>query len=531
MDKEMQAGGWRSGAKSGGMRVSAVAMAAALALTALAGCATGPEYRRPDAPLATAYHTAGALAERQTSLPAPALDVWWNGFSDPALERIVALVLEQNLDLAAAIARVDQSRAASRLADARLLPEGGVSASAAHQRQSLNSPIGKIASSFPGYNREQSIYDAGVGASWELDLAGGLKRGAEGASAEAQAAEADRLGVRVSVTAEAADAYFRVRGAQRRIALAQEQIVTNRRLLELVRLRLADGLASTREAAQAEALVAQARATVPPLRIELEVQLNRLDVLMGAAPGTYAAELALQATTAAAAAGDSANGFGGGKAAGASIGSSAVAGGDDGGLAETRVPAIELSQGPADLLRRRPDVIAAERRLAASNAQIGAAMAEYYPKVSLSALVGLSSLGSSGLLTAASLQPQVAAGLRWRLFDFGRIDADVARAKGANAEALAAYRKAVLRAAEDVENAVVTLTQLEIQHEELTQEVGAHTRARDASELAYKGGAVSLYEVLEEQRQLLASSDQRARVNSDNARAAVATFRAAGGGW
>jgi NodT family efflux transporter outer membrane factor (OMF) lipoprotein len=472
-----------------------LASAGLLALTALAGCATGPAYQRPEAPLAAAYHSADALAGRAAALQAPTLDAWWDGFDDPALQRIVTRVLTQNLDLAAAMARVDQARAAAHLADARLLPEGSLTASAAHQRQSVNSPIGKIASSFPGYNREQSLYDAGLGASWELDVAGGLQHGAQAASAEAQAAEADRLGVRVSVTAEAADAYFRVRGAQRRIALAQEQIATNGRLLELVRLRLADGLASSREAAQAEALVAQARATVPPLRIELEVQLNRLDVLMGAAPGTYAAELAVPA------------------------------------LPEMRVPAIALSQGPADLLRRRPDVIAAERRLAASNAQIGAAMAEYYPKVTLSALLGLSSLGTTGLLSAASLQPQAAAGLRWRLFDFGRIDADVARAKGANAEALAAYRKAVLHAAEDVENAVVTLTQLEDQHAELAQEVDAHARARDASELAYKGGAVSLYEVLEEQRQLLASRDQMARVNADNARAAVATFRAAGGGW
>ena len=483
-------------AKPAGMRVSAVAAASLLTLLTLAGCATGPEYQRPDAPLAASFHTSGALAERKTALPAPALDAWWNGFNDPALQRIVTRVLEQNLDLAAAMARVDQARAASRLADARLLPEGSLSAGVAHQRQSLNSPEGRLASATPGYNREQSLYNAGIGASWELDVAGGLKRGAQGASAEAQAAEADRLGVRVSVTAEAADAYFRVRGAQRRIALAQEQITTNARLLELVRLRVADGLASSREAAQAEALVSQARATVPPLRIELEVQLNRLDVLMGAAPGTYAAELAPPAQ-----------------------------------VAETGVPAIELAQGPADLLRRRPDVIAAERRLAASNAQIGAAMAEYYPKLSLSALLGVTSLGSSGLLSAASLQPQVAAGLRWRLFDFGRIDADVARAKGANAEALAAYRKAVLRAAEDVENAVVTLTQLELQHHELSEEVDAHTRARDASEQAWQGGAVSLYEVLEEQRQLLASRDQMARVNADNARAAVATFRAAGGGW
>lgn len=462
---------------------------------ALAGCAVGPDYRRPDAPLAATYHNGAALAARVASLPAPSLDAWWTGFHDTALERIVGRVLEQNLDLSAALARVEQARAAAHMADASLLPSGSLGASVARQHQSLQSPMGRIASNFPGYDRDQTLYDVGAGASWELDLAGGLKRGVQNAGAEAQAAEADRLGVRVSVTAEAADAYFRVRGAQRRIALAREQISTDGSLLELVRLRQKDGLSASREVAQAEALVAQARATVPPLLIELEVQLNRLDVLMGAAPGTYAAEL------------------------------------NPGGAEDTQVPAIELAQGPADLLRRRPDVIAAERRLAASNERIGAAMAEYYPKVTLSALLGVASLGSSGLLSAAAFQPQVAAGLRWRLFDFGRVDADVARARGANAEALALYRKSVLRAAEDVENAVITLTQLEQQHRELAQEVGARVRARDASELAYKGGAISLYEVLEEQRQLLASRDQMARVQSDNARAAVATFRAAGGGW
>jgi len=488
-----------SARQPGKLRLTTLAAAGLMALTALAGCAVGPEYKQPDAPLAAEFHTASVLAARKAELPAPPLDQWWVGFQDPDLQRIVTRVLEQNLDLAAAMARVEQARAVSRAAEANLLPQGSVNASALHQRQSLNSPDGMLASHAQGYNREQTLYSAGLGASWELDVAGGLKKATERASAEVQAAEADRLGVRVSVAAEAADAYFRVRGAQRRIALAQEEVATNGHLLQLVRLRLADGLASSREAAQAEALVAQSRGTIPPLRIELETQLNRLDVLMGAAPGTYAAELSAPAGT--------------------------------GASAETRVPAIALSQGPADLLRRRPDVIAAERRLAATNAQIGEAMAEYYPKVSFSALLGVTSLGSGGLLTAASLQPQVGAGLRWRLFDFGRIDAEVARAKVVNAEALVAYRKAVLRAAEDVENAVVTLTELEAQHSELVDEVDAHVRARDASELAYKGGAVSLFEVLEEQRQLLASRDQMARVNADNARAAVATFRAAGGGW
>ncbi len=302
------------------------------------------------------------------------------------------------------------------------------------------------------------------------------------------------MGVRVLVAAEAADAYFRVRGAQQRIAIAQQQVRTNAKLLELVQLRLADGIGAERERAQAEAQLAQTRVTIPPLQIELETQLNRLDVLMGAQPGTYAAEL--RAPT--------------GRAA---------------------VPQIAVAQGPANLLQRRPDVIAAERKLAASSARIGVATAEYYPKLSLSALLGFESLSAGKLFTASAFQPAAIAGLRWRLFDFGRVDAEVAQAKGVNAEALAAYRKAMLRATEDVENAIIALTQLELQGKELATEVDAHARARGAAEEAFKGGAVSLFEVLEEDRLLLAARDQQARVRADNARAAVATFRALGGGW
>jgi len=230
------------------------------------------------------------------------------------------------------------------------------------------------------------------------------------------------------------------------------------------------------------------------LQIELEQQLNRLDVLMGASPGAYRDEV---------------------------LGSSQ----------SFAVPSIDTDGGPAMLLRRRPDVIAAERRLAASNARIGVATAEYYPKISLSALLGLESLHSGSLFTSGAFQPQAALGLHWRLFDFGRVDAEVAQAKGANAEALAIYRQSMLRATEDVENAIVSLTQLESQHDLLSSEVAAHEKARAAAEDAYKGGAVSLLEVLDEDRQLLASRDQLARVHADDARAAVATFRALGGGW
>jgi NodT family efflux transporter outer membrane factor (OMF) lipoprotein len=466
---------------------------AALAV-GLSGCMAGPDYVRPATTYTADYPHQQALQARPDTRPAPALDAWWNGFDDPELTRIVQRVLAQNLDLAAAMARVDQARAAAREAGAQLAPQGSLDGQVARQRQSSRSPLGAIGSALPGYSRDHTLESIGVGASWELDLAGGLHRGAEAAAAEAQAAEAAQAGVRISVAAEAADAYFRVRGAQQRIALARQQVDTESNLLELVRVRLAGGLATSRELAQAEALVLQAKVTLPPLRTELAQQLNRLDVLMGAAAGTYAAEL------------------------------------QDSPLRFV-VPSIDTDGGPAMLLRRRPDVIAAERRLAASSARIGVAVAEYYPKVSLGGLLGFESLKSGSLLSGAAFQPQAVLGLHWRLFDFGRVDAEVAQARGANAEALANYRQSMLRATEDVENAIVTLTELEQQHRDLVDEVAAHEQARAAAQDAYKGGAVSLIEVLDEDRQLLAARDQLARVQADDARAAVATFRALGGGW
>ena len=480
-----------------GAQPSSLRIGGSLLALLLAGCVAGPDYRAPETAMPAIYQGQAKLDGhngRKESLPAPSLDTWWNGFNDPALERIIERVLAQNLDLDAAMARVDQARAVAKQAGARQLPSGDLNTSVVRQHQSLQSPLGVIASNLPGYARYQSIYDAGVGASWELDLAGGLKRGTENAMAEAQAAEADQLGVRISVAAEAADAYFRVRGAQRRIVMAQQQVDANQQLLELVRLRQADGLSAERETAQAEAVLAQARATIPSLMTERDIQLNRLDVLMGAQPGTYASEL-------------------------------------QGAAPDIATPAIASSHGPADLLRRRPDVIAAERRLAASNALIGVASAEYYPSLSLSALLGLSSLGTKGLVSAASFQPQALAGLRWRLFDFGKVDAEVAHAKGAHAEALAVYRKAMLRATEDVENAIVSLSGLEAEQLEVARQVAAEQRARDAAQASYLGGASSLYEVLQEDRQLLAARDQLVRINADQARAAVAVFRALGGGW
>jgi NodT family efflux transporter outer membrane factor (OMF) lipoprotein len=459
---------------------------ASLGVTA---CAVGPNNVKPVLPVPPGFQRAVAPS------PGPELRVedWWRNFDDPVLVRIVERVLAQNLDLAASMARVDQARAAARMSLASRLPAVAADAQAARERQSLESPLGALASSRPAYERDVAFYNAGIGATWELDLAGGLRRGAEADTAEAQAAEADHAGVRVSVAAEAADTYFRVRSAQARIELALAQIKTDGDLLSLVQSRLREGMSTVRERAQAEARLAQVRATLPALQAERDTQLNRLDVLMAATPGTYSAELATP-------------------------------------VERMAIPVMALTLTPQDLLSRRPDVIAAERHLAASNARIGVAAAEYYPSFSLSALLGFESLRTA-TPSATNLQPLAAVGMHWRLFDFGRVDAELVRAEGAHAEALARYRQSLLRATEDVENALIHQWQLEAERKELLQEVDADETARRATKQAYEGGVLDLSQLLEQDRQWLAAQNELVRVQSDAARAVVATFRAIGGGW
>ena len=210
------------------MRISRVRNHIGLALGAaafgslLAACAVGPNYKRPHAQL-TPLHNGPTAADTAGRVPPP-LDRWWTGFNDPLLVTVIERALDQNLSLAAAYARVSQSRAAASGAGAALLPTLDLNGSATAEKQSLLGPIGSIASGLPTFQRNEREFTVGPAASWEIDLFGGLQRRAAAARAEAQAAQADRFGTRVSVVADAADAYFQVRGYQARLAIAQNQI-------------------------------------------------------------------------------------------------------------------------------------------------------------------------------------------------------------------------------------------------------------------------------------------------------------------
>ena len=309
------------------MSTTRLLTAAALAVLAT-GCAVGPVYQRPVAPLPERYVGQAAFPQAEAAPTKAALAAWWNGFDDLALARYVSLALAGNLDLAQAAARVAQARAGLGAADAALLPSGAVTGSAARAHQSAETPLGRVLAGTPGNERWGNAYEANVSASWEIDVAGGLRRGREAALADYEASQADAIASRLTVAAQTADIYIGIRGLQARLDIARRQADTRRELLAKVKLLYGKGVAPEYQVRQAEGELAQAEARIPVLLAGLDAALNALDIMLGGAPGTHRAEL--QAPSAIPAA-----------------------------------PRMGEMGTPADLLRRRPDLIAAERQVGA----------------------------------------------------------------------------------------------------------------------------------------------------------------------
>ncbi len=458
----------------------------------LASCAVGPDYPPPE--LTAPDHFYG---QDSTSKNINQTDIieWWKRFDDELLTQYIAIALNQNLDIAQATARVAQAQAGIGATNAALLPSASISGQAARAYQSVETPIGQILNSSPGFERPGNNYEVNLNVGWELDLFGGLRREREAALAEYQASSAGVAAARLAIAAQTANLYINVRGLQTRLNIARKQVAIQQEKLSLIELLYSKGLAAEQQVDQARAFVAQTQAVIPDLEAGLEISMNSLDVILGVAPGTHRNELKLSAQIPA-------------------------------------TPDITSMGTPAELLLRRPDLIIAENRLIAANAMIGASIAEYYPKFSLNGLLGsATSISGDNLFSSNANQAAGILGLRWRLFDFARIDAQIEQAKGHQAEMLSAYRLAVLKATEDVENAFTILVKREQQKTALTEGVEALSNARDATFTAYEKGTVSMLNVLENDDRLLQMSDRQTLIKTESAKAAVAVFKALGGGW
>lgn len=419
-------------------------VAIATLCAAMAGCTAGPDYAAPDLPAVPAWRQTLAIGQASA-------EPWWKRFNDPVLNRLETEALSANLSIEQALARLDQAQAAAAAAGAARLPSAEAGASAARAQQSLNAGLGQLSRFVPDFPRTVDNGSATVSGSWDLDLAGGLRRRQEAARAGTFEAQAAVAAARLAVAAELAQAYFRLRVAQSQGLALQTLAAHARDRQAIMAARLSSGAASKAEAERTAAAAEQAASALPQITARIEAEHARIAILLGRSPSL---PLDLEGEF----------------------------------LADAPDPVGGL---PAAVLRARPDVAMAEARLISANAAIGAAMAEYWPSLSISAMAGVQSNRFGQLFTGDSIAMQGALGLRWRLFDFGRIDAEVASARGRNREMLAAYRETVLKATGDVETAQATLNAARTALTSAQAEVDLILAARNRDKVAFSAGAIS----------------------------------------
>lgn len=473
---------------------------ALLLCAALTGCTTvGPNYQRPATALPQSFVETGSSQEA-TDVQ---LAAWWHAYNDPELSELIERAVAQNLDVQQAVARIREARALERAAGAAALPQVDAQGSATRQRISENAmPIppgaggstGKTAATgfaLPG--TEFNSFRIGFDASWELDLFGRTRRSIEAADARTGAAIWNRRDAQVSVAAEVASDYFRLRSLQAQVATARAELARQQRLERLIGAQARGGLVDGQNLSSQSSARARAAAAIPPLQAAAKNQVHALGVLIGSTPEALSPRL----------------------------------------LHPAAIPlAPQIPAGlPSDLLRRRPDVRVAERNLAASTADIGVATADLYPRISLTAARALVSTALASLLSWGSRSYSVGASVDWPLFNGGRSRATVEARNAQQQQALMSYRKTILNALRDVED---SLSRIDADRSQLGRQQDSLASAARAEQLAatrYRGGLVTLSEVLAAQASRLAMEDQVNQTRGALATDTAALAKALGGGW
>jgi multidrug efflux system outer membrane protein len=447
----------------------------------LAGCAVGPNYKRPETPVAQTF----GAAEPAVYTPEQAQVQFWKQFGDATLDQLVDDSLNANHDLRIAVGRLAEARAARHLSLYDLGPT--VTAFGGHTTQRLS----QVQFGFPFTT---SYYDAGFDASWELDLFGRIRRSVESSSAQLQSAEANLNDVQVSVIAEVARTYFELRGEQNQLAVAQKNVENQQATFNLTDARLKAGRGTEFDTSRASAQLSTTLATIDPLQASVQRSIHRLGVLTGRDPNALQSVLSPLKDL-------------------------------------PELPKTLAVGDPGSMLRRRPDIRVAERQLASSNAEIGVAVGDYFPKVTFTGTFGYDAKTPSGLGTSMSKVYTIGPSISWAAFDLGRVHARVAGAKARTNTAVAQYEQTVLKALEETENALVTHART---RDQLIHAADAAQESAAAAKLArvrYEGGIVDFLEVLDAERTQLQAEDQLAQTRTATATSLIAVYKALGGAW
>ncbi|MCY1671929.1 efflux transporter outer membrane subunit [Novosphingobium sp. SL115] len=465
------------------------AAATSLLALALAGCATvGPDYAgAPASAPQAASRGAFIRADTAANTAAPAAR-WWESLSDPVLNQLVDSALADAPTIAAANARVAQSRASLAANRTAVLPTVNASGMAPY----INVPGNLFGEG--GGRDEINAYNIGFDASWELDLFGGTRRKIEAASARAEAAQAGAADARVTLSAELARAYVGLRARQAMVALQERQAAIDTELVTLARQRFTAGTTARQPVNAAEAQSFTSESDLAKSRAEIAVLMDQISVLTGKEPGALDALLSAPAAI--------------------------------------PLPPAEVAVGdPALLLRSRPDIRMAERQLAAANADVGAKIADKFPKISFMGLLGLGGQNIGDVVDPGNIVGLVLPRIQWSLFDGGRANRQVDVAKGAYAEAEANYRRTVLAALQDAEG---SLARFGAQRVAFAKTVDAENRARrnvDLQQQRLSAGTIRRTDRLDAERQALQLAMAANSAKADLTSGFIAVEKALGLGW
>ncbi len=458
----------------------------------LAGCVTvGPDYKQPPAPKAEVSDVTGAAGQegRRAAITKQDLVSWWKVFNDPMLTQLIQEALQGNLDVREARAKVREARAQLTISRAGLFPS--VDATGSYQQ---TRSITSYNADGEALRTENTYYNAGFDASWEIDIFGGTRRGVEAAKADIESQQASLESVWVSLAGEVAQTYVSIRSYQQRLQVAENNLKAQADTLDILQARFKAGLSDELDVQQARYNLEKSRSTIPTLKSGLERSLNALAVLVGQMPGQLQKRLD-----------------------------------KPGPIPEP--PFSVVLKIPADTLRQRPDIRQAERALAAQTARIGEATAELYPKFYLVGSIGLESMKSAKLFNAESNVWSILPSVTWPLFRAGSIRANI-KVQTAKQEQLAAqYEKAVLTAVKEIRDSLTTFNQEQDRLAALTAAVDAAQKAADIAQDKYRQGLVNFNNVLDAQRSLFSYDDERisslAAITAD----IISLYKALGGGW
>jgi len=464
----------------------------ALIACGLTGCTMGPDYQKVEPQVANHWQAGQAPETGLKTVTSPAegstspesLKNWWKSFGDATLDHLMVVALADNLDVKIALARIDQARAERRGTRAELFPTVNVATGA--QRQS---------NPFPGFapGIKFNLFELGFDALWEIDLFGRQQRRLEAASADLEGAGEHYQQSLVILTADLARSYIEYRNLQNLLKITQANLDAMQGSLGLTEKLFKEGVGTRHDVVRARAQAETTEAQIPALEARQIAGLRQLEVLVGQQPGALARELSQAA-------------------------------------AIPVMPGQAILTSPAETLRNRPDLRIAERRLAAATAMQGAAIAELFPKISLSAFLGLRNTDIESLFKSAAFSYGTAANLLQPLLNFGRIQAGIDLADAQQQEAYLAYQKSVLEALQETETALTRYLKEEIRRQLLARSVADQQESVRLSQLRYQEGVSSFLDVLDSQRALYAVESELANSQAATAINLIALYKSLGGG-